>query len=77
MIILKGFKTCVVIDSREEKPDREYLFGVERRFFDKIINGDLINRVEVYHKRKFMQSLNNGVEGGLTNVDSLKYLNLK
>lgn len=76
MLILKGHKTCVVIDNREERPHVDHVAYVTQRFLSKIVDDDLINRVEVYHNKVLVETINNGVEGGLTGVDSLKYLNL-
>ena len=76
MVILKGFKTCVVIDSRGEQPTVEYKNSIDSRFLNKIVDGDLINDVEYYHNNTLIQLTSTGTEGGLTKVNSLKHLKL-
>lgn len=76
MIIIKGFKTCVVIDNREGKPTAEYKHQVSQRFLDRIVDGDLICKIEIFHHNKLIETISNGVEGGLICVDGLKQLKI-
>lgn len=75
MIILKGFKTCTIIDNREVTPTLEEKQTVIERFLSKIVDGDFICRIEFYYKNELKEYVSNNTEGGLTSVDSLKHLN--
>ena len=76
MIVLKGFKTCVIIDNREQRPTLKYKNSVVARFLSKIVDKDFISTIEVYNKNVLIETISNGVVGGLTSVNSLKHLKI-